>query len=135
MRRVAAQVRAGLLQNIAQEMNQQKPRLDLRFARGSVQLHPDSHRAPPARSIARFSARLVNSLTNPVLYSAGPRRSELGCASSEASCAACPMFSALGALPRRKSSARFALIGTGPTFVNPIPTFANALRSLIVTCA
>src|SRR5580765_7423836 len=57
----------------------------------------------PARSAARVSARLVSSLMRPVLYSAGPRKSELGCAASAASCAAWPRVAASSFLPRKLS--------------------------------
>src|SRR5262249_43887811 len=79
----------------------------------------------PARSTARDNARLVSSLTSPLLYSAGPRRSEPGWACSDATCAACASVAASGFLPLRKSSALRALIGVGPTLVSPMPTLCT----------
>src|SRR3984893_6103925 len=128
-------MRSGERQDVANEMNQEKPRFNRRFMVPSV--HFDSNLLfgghilisvdeiqallLPARSRARTSARLVNSLTIDTLYSAGPRRSELGCAASAESWAAWLIWFSSIAFPTRKPSALAALIGIAPTFVSPIP--------------
>src|SRR5262249_20297568 len=88
-------------QHLTYEVNQQQPRLDFAFAVTAIYFHVNQlflcHRHLLgsyllALSAARVTARLASSLTSPFLYSAGPRKSELGCASSAANCAACRTF-------------------------------------------
>src|SRR5271169_4058862 len=150
---IAANVSARQLQAFADEVDEQQPRLNHSLSLTCVDFHADqlflrhsqllaSVSEPnlriylPARSAARVRARFANSLTSPFLYSAGPRKSELGCASSAANCAACRMLASSSFLPRRKPSAFLALMGVGPTLVNAMPTFcAEPLASTVTWAA
>src|SRR3984957_9103001 len=133
----------------ADKVDQQQPGLDHGFAHTAIYVNLDRlflrHRGIPLlafpnlylpiRSYARTRARRVSSLTKPFLYSAGPRRSELGSAASEASCAACAMLASSSFFPRRNSSALLALIGVAPTLVRPMPTLWQFPSPSRVTCA
>ena len=60
---IAADVRAGEPQVLADEVHQQQARLDLGLARGAVHLHADlvgGHHLPPARWAALRRARMVS---------------------------------------------------------------------------
>ena len=65
VRRVAAPMRAGKTELVAQEVHEQHPRLDLAGVLLAVDRHRNLHHASPrsARSVARRSARCVNSCT------------------------------------------------------------------------
>src|SRR6266850_1744663 len=88
VRGVAADVRPGQAQVLAQEVDEQQPGLDPELVRGAVHRHPDlvcghGHR-PPARSTAFFSARAASTRPISRLYSTEPRRSALGDATASA---------------------------------------------------
>src|SRR5262249_2024765 len=80
----------------------------------------------PARSSARRIARAVSTRTRSRLYSSDPRRSAAGSLSAAAARAASRIVASSGLWPRRRLSARWALIGVGPTLVRPMPTRAHA---------
>ena len=126
MRGVAADVGAGQPELLAQEVDQQQARLDLRVVRRPVHGDPDlvlchGYR-PPARSTASFKARVASTRAISRLYSTEPRRSALGDAAFAARCAASARLAASGRLPVRNFSASAALIGVGPTLVSARPS-------------
>src|SRR3954462_8325549 len=125
MARVATDVRSRHPQVLAQEVDEEQPRLDLPLLGLSVDGHLDAMRTHgyllPARSTAFFRARAVRTRAISFLYSTAPRRSALASAASPASRAASAMAAPSGFLPVRCLSAAVALMGTGPTFVRPIP--------------
>src|SRR5579884_564549 len=133
VRGVTADVRPGQPERLADEVDQQQPRLDLGSARLAVDGDRDGeaflwgdHRAPPwARAAACSSARFVSSFTIARLYSAGPRSSVTGFEASIASRAASLTLSGASGLPRRKSSAATALMLVGPALHRPMPTAAT----------
>ena len=97
MRGLAADMGAGQLQVLADEMHQQRARLDEAFDLGAVHLHGDvgfCHLVPlpqPARPAARFSARVTMMPPTCLRYSTGPRASAAG--DMIASAAAAAFFS------------------------------------------
>src|SRR5438132_6699854 len=120
-------------------MDQKEPWLHVSFHQRSVDFDVNlsirhSYLPLPARSRARRMARAVSTRIRSRLYSAEPRKSDLGSDSSEASRAACRMASSLIFFPRRASSAFFALIGVGPAFVSPIPARSQEPPAPIVNC-
>src|SRR5690606_24405412 len=154
VRGVAADVRAGQPERLADQVHQQRAGLDLRHTLGAVHRHPDlvvrhgqrppavaytrspgTAARPSARSRARRSARIVNTRTRSRLYSAEPRRSAVGCASSAASRPASRIVASSSGLPARNASVRTALIGMGPTLVRPTPARVHVPSSASVPCA
>src|SRR5262245_53366858 len=137
---VTADVRAGQPEHVADQVDQQQPRLRLRFVLFAVDRHLDAHGShlPPARSIAFLSARAVSTLTRSFLYSTEPLRSADGWAASLASSAARLIAASSGRFPRSAASAASALIGVGPTFARPMPTCVHtppASRSICTATA
>src|ERR1700677_833907 len=146
---VTSDVRARKPGKAADEVDQQQPGLDHGLAHAAI--HVDLNRLflrhlgipllvfPnlyfPILSYARARARRVSSFTKPFLYSAGPRRSELGSAASAASCAVCVMLASSSFFPRRNSSALVAFTGVAPTLVSPMPTRWQFPPPSRVTCA
>src|SRR5215469_7698566 len=97
---VAADVSTRQSQYFTNEVDQQKPGLHFPLSLAAIHfdtnqlflshtLSTESELYLLARSAARVRARAASSFTRPFLYSAGPRKSELGCASSAASWAVC----------------------------------------------
>ena len=116
----------------ANEVDQQHPRLDQGFAIAAIHFDVNylllRHIAISMRIAICWRAqpratraRCANSFTKPLLYSAGPRRSEVGCASSPANCALAAKFASSSFFPRRNASALAALSDVGPTFVSAMP--------------
>src|SRR6267142_567386 len=139
VRGVAADVRPGQAQVLAQEVDEQQPGLDPELVRGAVHRHPDlvcghGHR-PPARSTAFFSARAASTRPISRLYSTEPRRSALGDAAAAALRAASAMLASLARRPVRNVSASAARAGTGPALVSARPTRSNAPLPSSVTWA
>src|SRR4051812_34383149 len=123
--RVAAPVRAGQLELVAQHVHEQHPRLDVGGTRLAVDDDVDLHRSPPqlasARSAARRRARWVSSFARWRLYSAGPRWSPIGAESSAARAAAAANASSDGGRPTSACSARVerTLVGLTALSANP----------------
>src|SRR5215468_4885141 len=135
---VAADVRTGQAQRLAQEVNEQQSRLDLRLMRLAVDLHldrVDRHDYPLARSTARPRARTAITRAISRLYSTEPRRSALGVAACAARRAASASLAPSGCLPVRCRSAATAWTGAGPTLVSASPTRSIAPFAASVTCA
>src|SRR5262249_40843540 len=135
---VAADVCTGQAQGLAQEMDEQQSRLDLRLMRLAVDVYldrVDRHDYPPARPTARPSARTASPRAISRLSSTEPRRSALGVAASAARRAASARVAPSGSLPTRWRSAVTAWTGTGPTFVSASPTRSIAPLAASVTCA
>src|SRR5262249_5071342 len=139
VRRVAADVRAGEPQVLAQEMHEQQPRLDLALRGDAVDVDRDRvlrhGHAPCARATAFARARPVRTRAISVLYSTDPRRSASGDAALAASRAASASVPASGLLPRRNCSASAARTGVGPAFVRPMPARSISPPLPSVTCA
>src|SRR3990172_142456 len=113
--RVAADVRSGEVQLLADEVDEEKPGFHLPGVGLPVQLERNlvgAHAAPPALDSARFrawvKARFVKVRTRCLLYSSEPRWSSTGSAASEASLAASAMAPSLGFFPSSDSAAAFA---------------------------
>src|SRR5579883_818605 len=136
--RVAANVRAGEVGNLADKMHQQQAIFDIGLKGLAVEGYLDMlcHCAHPfcARSAASRSARAVSVRTTPRLYSAGPRKSEVGSAASPARRAASRMVCSSNCLPTRNCSASVGRIALGPTLVSPSPTCVQVCPCS-VTCA
>src|SRR5215475_2888127 len=97
---VAPDVRTGQAQRLAQEVNEQQSRLDLRLMRLAVDLHLDRverHDYPLARPTARTA--ITRAISR--LYSTEPRRSALGAAACAARRAASASVAPSGCLPVR----------------------------------
>src|SRR5438128_9037403 len=126
---VAADVRARQPQPLADEVDQEQPRLDLRLAGAAVHRHLDLVRRhgyrPPARSTDFFNARAASTRAISRLYSTEPRRSAVGELACAALRAASPSAAASGFLPISRLSASAARTGTGPALVS-----ASAARTL-----
>src|SRR5437899_11440440 len=139
VRGVAADVRAGQAQVLAEQVDEQQPRLDLHAVRsavdGQLDVMPGHGYQPPARSTAFFSARTASTRAIPRLYSTDPRRSAVGDAASAARRAASAMAASLTLFPIRASSAAEARAGTGPALVSAIPTCAKVPAPSSVTWA
>src|SRR5262245_56189725 len=120
---IAADVSADEPEDLADEVHEQEARLHVGLELLSVDGHLDDHPhpLPPARSSAFRRARAVRIRTRSRLYSTDPRRSAAGSAAAAASSAARVMAVASGRWPASAASAAVALMGTGPTFVSPIP--------------
>src|SRR5207237_8105878 len=129
MRGVAADVRAGQAEGLAQEVDEEQPRLDLdavgNAVDGQLDVMPGHGYRPPARSTAFFSARAASTRAISRLYSTDPRRSAVGDAASAARRAASAMRASSARFPRRTSSAAEARTGTGPALVRARPTCAK----------
>src|SRR5277367_5259170 len=144
---VTSDVSAGQSSKSADEVDQQQPGFNLGFANTPIYFdlnqlflrHVSVLRVFPdiyfrARSFARARARRVSSLTRPFLYSAGPRKSELGSAASEASWDAWAIADSSSFFPRKDSSALLAFTGVAPTLVKPIPAFWHVPPPSMVNC-
>src|SRR5207253_10930071 len=136
---VAADVRAGQAQVLAEQVDEKQSRLDLHAVRSAVDGQLDVMRGhgyrPPARSTAFFSARAASTRAISRLYSTVPRRSAVGAAASAARRAASAMLASLGLFPIRTPSAAAARAGTGPALVRARPTCAKLPVPSSVTCA
>src|SRR5262249_44585334 len=126
---VAADVRAGQAQVLAQEVHEEQPGLDLELLGSAVHRHLDvvgrHGHLPPARSTASFSARAVSTRAISFLYSTVPSRSSDGDAASAALRAPSAMLLSVALRPVRNDSAAAARIGTGPALVSARPTLSN----------
>src|SRR5438552_8654889 len=103
--------------------------LSLRTYLPALRGHPDHL---PARAVAVASARRVNTSLIARLSSSLPRRSDEGCASSDASFAASANAVGPAFLPTSAFPAPVARIGVGPTYARAIrapTTFRLASRS------
>src|SRR5438067_4366233 len=122
---VAADMRSGHAQVLAQEVDEEQARLDLRLLGVAVDGDLDAMcrhgYLPPARSTAFLRARAVSTRAISRLYSTVPRRSALGSVAAAASRAASAMAAPSGFLPVRCFSAAVALMGVGPRLVRPMP--------------
>src|SRR6266571_6239250 len=153
MARITADVGSRQPEFVSNEVDEQHPRLDrtrelpavyrdrdcvtpilgtnslsLRTYLPSLRGHPDHL---PARAVAVSSARRVNTSTIARLYSSLPRRSDDGCASSDASFAASANAVGPAFLPTSAFPAPVARIGVGPTDARAIrapATFRFASR-------
>src|SRR5712671_1013154 len=127
---VAADVRPGQPQILAEQMDQEQPRLDVdsmtRAVHPQFDVMPGHGHRPPARSTAFFSARPASTRAISRLYSTDPRRSAVGDAASAALRAASAMLASFALLPMRKSSAAVARRGTGLALVSASPTRSKA---------
>ena len=131
---VAAPVRAGQAQVVAQEPDQQVPRLDLPGPLLAVDLDGDPHRhasvpaaaaAADALAAARRSARTVSSPARCRLYSAEPRPSVAGSQPSAAIRPASANSCSEGSAPI-SAAATPPLSTSAPTAARPTP--ASAIR-------
>src|SRR6185369_4389824 len=134
---VTADVRAGHGERLAQEMNQQEPRFDLRLVIAAVDLDVDlmvrHGQCSWAHWMARLSARPVRTRAICRLYSTAPRRSAFGVAIAAARSAASAIRSAVGCWPVRKPSASVARSGVGPALVRAMPILATEPSAARVT--
>src|SRR2546426_5168853 len=136
---VAADVRAGQAQVLAEQVDEKQSRLDLHAVRSAVDGQLDVMRGhgyrPPARSTAFFSARAASTRAISRLYSTDPRRSAVGDAASPAPRAASAMAASFTPFSIRASSAAPARPRTGPALVSAIPTCAKVPAPSSVTWA
>src|SRR5262245_59041373 len=80
---IATDVSPGQAEDVADAVDEEEPRLDLGFHIRTVDLDADhllfhGYFPPRLRSMARLSARAVNTRTRSRLYSSDPRRSAVG---------------------------------------------------------
>jgi len=139
VRGVAADVRAGEAQVLAQQVDQQQPRFDLEVLSNSVTVMWMSCLAmviglPPARRPSS-APRPASTRAISRLYSTEPRRSAVGDAASAARRAASAMLSSVALRPFKNSSAAVERSGIGPAFVSASPTCVNPPLPSSVTCA
>src|SRR5437870_13357240 len=130
VRGVAADVRAGQAQVLAEQVDEKQSRLDLHAVRSAVDGQLDVMRGhgyrPPARSTAFFSARAASTRAISRLYSTVPRRSAVGAAASAARRAASAMLVSAAPFPSRQSSAGVERTRTGPAFLRARPARPDA---------
>ena len=125
---VAADMRAGDVELVAQEVDEQGSRLDQRFDGLAVDLHGDlgfSHGVaspgqPRARALARASARASMTPAILVRYCAGPRASVAGAVIASAAATAFFTVAASSVEPIRIFAASSAQSGVSATLVSPI---------------
>src|SRR4029079_7151069 len=137
--RVAAPVRAGQVEVVADEVDEQRARLDVGAALLAVDGQGDLHQfsSRSARAVAVRSARSVSPRARWRLYSSDPRWSEVGEQSSAARSAAAANAASPGACPASDSWAR-SEVTAAPTAVSAIPACAidpPSIRTAAATAA
>src|SRR4051812_34153476 len=138
VRRVAADVRAGEAEILADEMHEQEARFDFRLAHRAVHRDADlvlrHDYCPPARCSALRKARVASTRVISRLYSTEPRRSALGEPAFAARRAASAMLFSFKAFPERIFMASTASNGVGATLVRPMPARSTAPFLSSVSC-
>src|SRR5271166_5393601 len=130
---LAADMRAGDVLLIAQEVDEQGSRLDQRFDGLAVHRHRDlgfghcsnSCGQPRARALARTSARDIITPAILVRYCAGPRASAAGAVIASAAATALFTVAASSVEPTRIFAASSAHSGVSATLVSPIEQLAT----------
>src|SRR5215469_13702758 len=123
---LAANMRASEIELFAQEVNQERARLDQSFDTLAVHFQFDlrlSHHSlpqPRARDLARSSARASMTPAILVRYCAGPRASLAGDVIASAATTACLTVGAASGDPVKIFSASCAQSGVSATLVKPI---------------
>src|SRR5262249_47860729 len=140
MARVAADVRAGEPELLAQEVDEQQPRLDLVRDLLAVDGDGDLVRCrlrlcdhDASTSFALRRPRAVKMRTTLRLYSSVPRTSDCGSAAAAASRAASSIASSSSACAVSASSASAARMFVGPTPVSAMPA-CSTVPFDIATC-
>src|SRR6516225_9908769 len=143
MRGVAADVRAGQVQMLAQIVDEQRARLDFRRDGAAVDRHADfdlgdidhRHGCPyqaVARAKARSSARRVITPAILVRYSVEPRPSSAGAATASAASAARFRLGPSRAVPIAALAAFSACRGRSPTLVSPMAQVATRQPETVI---
>src|SRR5262249_49152690 len=126
---LAADMRAGQVELLAQEMDQQRARFDEGLDRLAVDLERDLRlrhdRLPQrARDLARASARATITPAILVRYSTGPRRSAAGDVIASAAATTRLTVSASSPVPATSRDASSAQSGVSPTLVSAMEQVA-----------
>src|SRR6202012_2331795 len=137
---LAADMRAGHLQILADEMHEERPRLDQAFDLGAVDLHGHMcfrHLSLRylARLAARCSARLTMMPPTCLRYSTGPRASAAGDMIASAAVAACFSAAASRLVSITAFAASAASSGVSCRLVSPIAQEATLPPAIVRTTA
>src|ERR1700761_8231504 len=137
---LAADMGAGQLQVLADEMHQQCARLDQAFDLRAIHLHGDvgfRHLSLPyfARLAARCSARITMMPPTCLRYSTGPRASAAGAMIASAAAAACFSAASSRLVPITALAASSASSGVSDRLVSPIAQVATLPLALVNTTA
>src|SRR5262245_32158052 len=139
---LAANMRPGETELLAQEVDEQRARLDQRLDAFAVHGERDvgfGHVGLPndqrARDLARASARVSITPAIFLRYSGGPRRSEAGEQIASAAVAAFLIVAASSPEPARIFAASSAHSGVSATLVSPIEQVATRPPFMVSTTA
>src|SRR5258708_41170 len=134
----AGEMGGGHPEHVADEVYEQKARLDFRLAHRAVDRYADlvfrHGHFPPARCTALRRARVVRTRAISFLYSTEPRRSAEGELFAAAIFAASAIVLSSGILPARYFAASAASTGVSPALVRPMAARSIAPSAFSVSC-